>query len=109
MEILLTKQCESYTGTIGRGFGYYIRSTKTGRFFSQRSKHQVPPDGHWRFIVTCAELAQMRFHIADIRVAIDEVTNALHEKGYHDYLWMFRYPETLCANDVLKLKIELGL
>lgn len=79
MEILLSKQCESLTGCLGRGFGYYIRSTKKGRFFGQRSKHSVPTDGHWRFIVACAQLAQNKLHIADIRISWVELRNALYE------------------------------
>ena len=79
MEIFLSSTCKSLTGTLGRGFGYYIRSTKKGRFFGQRSKHSVPPDGHWRFILTCAELAQAKLHIADIRVEWGELYSALYE------------------------------
>ena len=56
MKIILSKQCASLTGSLGRGFGYYIKThqSKNGkpRFFSQRSKHQVPHDGHLRFIFT---------------------------------------------------------
>ena len=63
MEIILTKQCEALTGSLGEGFGYYIRRAphKDGsvRFFSQRSKWDVPPDGHLRFIFACADLTLM--------------------------------------------------
>lgn len=79
MEIFLSKQCESLTGSPGKGFGYYVRSTKTGRFFSQRSRHTVPPDGHWRFIVACAELAQSKLHISDIHIDWPELVGALNE------------------------------
>ena len=79
MEIFLSSNCKSFTGSLGRGFGYYIRSTKKGRFFGQRSKHSVPPDGHWRFILACAQLAQNGLHIADIKVSREEVKNALYE------------------------------
>ena len=81
MEIFLSPTCESLTGSLGRGFGYYIRSTKKGRFFGQRSKHAVPPDGHWRFILACAELAQAKLHIGDIEVTGEEIENALVEAG----------------------------
>lgn len=84
MEIILSKQCESLTGSLGRGFGYYIRGFYCKRknvthYYAQRSKHAVPPDGHLRFIFTCAELAQNRMHIADIRVSAEELRLAFNE------------------------------
>ena len=86
MEIILSKQCEALTGSLGRGFGYSIqrRRGQDGKyhFFSQRSKHPpIPIGGHLRFIFTCAELAQMRLHIADIRVSAKELQEALEEAG----------------------------
>ena len=78
MEIILSERCKSLTGNLGSGFGYFIVKRK-GRFYSVRSKHDVPPDGHWRFILTCAELAKNGLHIADIRVTRDELKNALYE------------------------------
>ena len=57
MEIILSSNCKSLTGSLGRGFGYSIQRRKN-RFFTKRdSKGIIPPDGHWRFIVACAELA----------------------------------------------------
>ena len=86
MEIILSKQCESLTGTLGRGFGYYIKvhrsTTGKPRFFSQRSKHTVPPDGHWKMICACANMANMRLHIADIELHWHELYEALYE-AYH--------------------------
>ena len=80
MEIILSNHCKSLTGSLGQGFGYFIVNRK-GRFYSVRSKHSVPPDGHWRFILTCAELAQNGLHIADIRVSHQELSEALSEAG----------------------------
>ena len=84
MEIILSKQCESLTGSLGKGFGYFIqrRRGQDGKyhFFSQRSKHPpIPIDGHLRFIFTCADLAQMRLHVSDIRVPAKELREALEE------------------------------
>ncbi len=109
MEIILSKQCESLTGTLDVGFGYYIRSTKTGRFFSQRSKHSVPPDGHWRFIVTCAELAQNRLHIADIEVSGYELKVALSEACLFASSLCVDLDHVYNAKDVLQFKTERGL
>ena len=108
MEIFLSSTCKSLTGTLGRGFGYYIRSTKKGRFFGQRSKHSVPPDGHWRFIVACAQLAQSKLHIADICVSCDELKSALLEAGHHTAMWNLRLNE-YHARDILNLKTTFGL
>ena len=88
MEIILSKHCEALTGSLGKGYGYYIRRARhedgSIRFFSQRSKHPpIPHDGHLRFIFACAELAQLKTHIADIRVSRKELRQALWEAGYY--------------------------
>jgi len=112
MEIILSKQCESLTGSLGRGFGYYIKTHKSKngkpRFFSQRSKHQVPPDGHLRFILTCAKLAQNKLHIADVKVPCEELKSALHEAGYFIAMNYLRL-EIYTASDIINLKHTFGL
>ena len=87
MEIILSKQCEALTGSLGKGYGYFIQRRRSYngsvRFFSQRSKHPpIPADGHLRFIFACAELAQLKTHISDIRVSRKELSDALWEAGY---------------------------
>ncbi len=115
MEVILTQRCKSLTGTVGSRFGYYIRSTKTGRFFSQRSRHCELPEAHWRFIVSCAELSKLNLHIADIKVDWLELQTALYEakcftaseqvrRNYAD-----KHKATYNAADVLNLKITFGL
>ena len=119
MEIILSEQCESLTGSLGRGFGYYIKThrSKSGniRFFSQRSKHQVPPDGHLRFILTCAQLAQNKLHIADIKLHWTELYDALYE-AYHfvaaDHVGTNGREAvklTYNARDIINLKHTFGL
>ena len=86
MEIVLSKQCESITGSLGEGFGFAIqrRTDHNGRtrFWGVRkSTGAVPADGHLRFIFTCAELTQAKLHIADIRVSAKEFQSALNEAG----------------------------
>lgn len=88
MEIILSKKCEALVGSLGKGYGYYIRRARhqdgSVHFFSQRSKHPpIPRDGHLRFIFACAELAQMKTHIADIRLPRKELTDAIWEAGFH--------------------------
>ena len=106
MEIILSKQCESLTGSLGKGFGYSIQRRKDhkGRyhFYSQRYKWNVPPDGHLRFIFACADLAQMGLRVSDIRVTRKELREALEEAGSflsaaHDIR------HELSATDIIKI------
>ena len=112
MEIILSTQCESLTGSLGKGYGYYIRRAphKDGsvRFFSQRSKWNVPRDGHMRFIFTCAELAQMGLHVADISVKKEELYDALTEANHWIAARSLRLP-LYNARDIINLKITFSL
>ena len=113
MEIILSKQCESLTGAISTDLGYFLVNRK-GRFFSQRSRHSVPPDGHWRFILTCANLAQPRLYLTDIRVPAWELADALHE-AYHFIAErqvranIDRGKNLYNAHDIINLKITFSL
>ena len=107
MEIFLSKQCESLTGSLGRGFGYFI-VRRGKRFFSQRSRHSVPPEGHWRFILTCAELAQNKLHIADIRVSREELKQAMYEARIFIAMQHLR-KDLYDARDIINLKITFSL
>ena len=108
MEIILSKQCESLTGSLGKGFGYSIQRRRSYdgsvRFFSQRSKHPpIPHDGHLRFIFTCADLAQMGLHIADIKVTNRELFEALREANLPAPAFLnWNNVETYNANDIIK-------
>ena len=100
---------------LDRGTGYYLRSTKKGRFYSQRSKGFVPPDGHWRFIVLCAELAQNGLHISDIDVHWMELSDALYEARHFVANQHIRANGVqgvkliYNARDILNLKTTFGL
>ena len=124
MEIFLTEQCKSLTGSIGRGFGYSIRhykSKKGVRFFAKRdSKGIVPHDGHWRFILTCAELAHTSLHIEDIQVDWLELQTALYEakhfiasehvrRKYAPLSGARDVRHELNARDIINLKTTFGL
>ena len=119
MEIILSKHCEALTGSLGKGFGYYIRRARhedgSVRFFSQRSKHPpIPADGHLRFIFACAELAQLKTHIADIRVSRMELREALSEAGYRIFASRCpvlassasECPDILSAADIINFRRE---
>ena len=115
MEIILSQQCESLTGTLGRGYGYAI--TRRGkRFFSIRSpKPPHPFMGHWLFIAKCAEMTNMRLHIADISIHHQELQDALEEAHhfvaaqmvYHNYYDKAKL--TYNARDIINLKHTFGL
>ena len=107
MRIILSSNCESFTGSLGRGFGYFIVRRKNG-FFSVRSRHSVPPDGHWNFIVSCAEIARMGLHFSDIKASRVEVSDALKEARHFiaaTHLNLANYH----ARDILNLKTTFGL
>lgn len=119
MQIFLSVYCTSLSGSFGRGFGYYIRRvpSRNGsvRFFTQRSKHYVPADGHWRFILACAELAKNGLHVADINVHWQELADALYEA--HHFTAACRVglngreakKITYNANDIINLKHTFDL
>ena len=111
MEIILSKQCKSLTGSLGKGFGYHIqgRTDHDGkiRFWGVRqSKGEVPADGHLRFILACAEIAQMKLHIADIRVSAKELRGAFDEAHilYGDRLVKANAKQIYNAGEVLDFK-----
>ena len=110
MEIILSKQCESLTGSLGKGFGYFIQGRRghdgSVRFFSQRTKHPpIPIDGHLRFIFTCAELAQMGLHVSDIRVSAKELRAAFREADlwYGVRLKNTNAKQIFNASDIIKI------
>ena len=115
MEIYLSPQCESLTGSLGHGFGYYIRKRKNGYFAQRSSKGYVPHDGHWKFILTCAELAHANLHVIDVKASCDELADALYD-AHH-----FIASEHVCDNfdhigkktydarDIINLKYTFGL
>ena len=106
MEIILSKRCESFTGSLGKGFGYHIQRRKNGFFAKRNSKGEIPANGHLRFILTCAELAQMKLHIADIRVSAKELRLAFNEARllYGDRLVKADAEQIYNAREVLDFK-----
>lgn len=110
MEIILSKQCESLTGSLGRGFGYFIvgrwsRKDVKYRYYSQRSRWGVPPNGHLRFIFTCADLAQSKLHVTDIKVTNRELFDALREANLTSPAFLnWNNVEIFNASDIIILR-----
>ena len=115
MKLFLTKQCESLTGSLGTGYGYHIQHRKNGFFAKRNAKGIVPPDGHWRFIVACAKLANAKLHVTDIELHWTEAMYALEEARHfvaaqmvHDNFYG-KCKITYNADDILNLKTTFGL
>ena len=107
MKVKLSNNCLSLTGLLCRDTGYYLRQ-KGKTFFSQRIRTKVPPDGHWRFIVLCAELAHNGLYISDISVTREELKKALYEAHCFRTMQFLRL-DTYDARDILNLKTTFGL
>ena len=108
MEIILSNQCKSLRGNLGRQYGYTIQKRK-GRFYAVRfSKGEIPPDAHWRFILSCADVARLKLHICDIAVSQKELREALLEAKHYVAAGYLRLP-TYNARNVINLKHTFGL
>ena len=83
MEIILSKHCTNFSGSINKSYGYSV-CRRGKRFFSVRNANRhVPAEGHIRFILSCAEIAQMALHITDINIRAYELWQALIEAGQY--------------------------
>ena len=115
MQIILSNQCESLTGSLRRGRGYHIQKRKHGFFAKRNTKGAVPPNGHLQFIFDCAELTKSRLHMVDIRLTADELADALREaskfvaarKVTDNFVNYTK--RTYNAQDILNLKTTFGL
>ena len=108
MKIILSQQCESLTGMLNSSLGYHIEHRKNGFFSKRNQRGIVPPEGHWRMILTCAQLAQNKLHIADIRVSREELKQAMYEARIFIAMQHLR-KDLYDARDILNLKITFGL
>ena len=112
MKVILEEHCLSLVGTIERGLGYHIEHRKNGFFSKRDQRGHVPPDGHWRFIVLCAEMAQNKLYITDIQVAHTEFYDAVKEAGMVHKIpayYGWNSGAFLNARQVLKVKKEFSL
>ena len=108
MKVILSNNCLALTGMLERGFGYHLVQRKNGFFARRDAKGSVPPDGHWRFIVLCAELAQNGLYISNVLVIAKEMRVALWEAGHYVASQNLR-KSVYDARDVLNLKTTFGL
>ena len=106
MKVILSKQCLSLTGMLERGLGYHLEHRKNGFFSKRNQKGFVPPDGHWRFIVLCAEMARNGLYITDVRVRGGEIYQALKEAGYNPDDFDIRVSNLYNATDIINFRRE---
>ena len=113
MLIILSSNCIAFTGKLQRDLGYSVQRRKKCYYGVRNSRGYVPPDGHWRFILACAQLARTQLSIADIRVSNAELYDALVEANRwtaaenvkaHTYA-----KPSYNARDILNLQISFGL
>ena len=115
MKVILSSQCISLTGMLERSLGYHLQQRKNGCFAKRNTKGFVPPDGHWRFIVLCAELAHNKLYIIDIKVDWLELQTALYEakcfiaSGQVRRNYADKGKASYNARDILNLKTTFGL
>ena len=114
MKIILTNNCESFTGRIGKNYGYAVKKRKKG-FYLIRNPKNVPPVGHIQAIFALAIMANARLHIADVECSAEELHNALYEAHHFvaaQHVWenFVQYKKrSYCADDILNLKTTFGL
>ena len=98
-----------------RGLGYHLEHRKNGFFAKRNTKGFVPPDGHWRFIVLCAELTRNKLYITDIDVHWMELQTALYEAHLFQASehvrrnYGYKAKVTYNARDILNLKTTFSL
>ena len=107
MEIILSPLCASLTGALAKNHGYSLRMSRSAdgkkRCFAVRHPEHVEPNGHWLFILDCAQMAHTHFFADDIVVPLAEIKDALAEAGIGSFEWFGNYG-SLNAKDVLLLK-----
>ena len=108
MKIFLSPECTYLTGALDSYTGFHIERRLNGFFSKRNQRGKVPPDGRWRFIVLCAEMAERRTFISDIRVSYLELITALHEACLHREATQVTWP-TYDAPAILTFKNKYRL
>lgn len=108
MKLFLSAQCRSLVGTLDHTHGYHIQRRNNGFYTKRNTRGFVPPDGHWRVILACAQMAQLGFLITDVRVTAAELREALVEARYFSAAQNLRLP-FYNARDIINLKTTFGL
>ena len=114
MQIILSHNIQSFTGQISKKHGYAVKC-RNGKYYGVRNHKNVPPDGHWLFIRTCAQMAKDGFFFTNIHVPAEELHDALYEAHLFVAAQVVREnfekqtKLTYDAQDILNLKITFSL
>ena len=81
MEVILSRLCKSFTGTISKRHGYAVRQREERYYGVRNNRGYVPPEGHLLFIYDCAGIAEEGLLFSDIRVTGAELIEAAEEAG----------------------------
>jgi len=114
MKLITSSNVRIISGKIDSYTGYYLQARinlRTGKvaIYSYRKRGYVPRDGHWRFILICAEMAYIGLYATDIRVDDKELYWALYEAGHFVAAQNIRYGKIYHARDIINLKTTFGL
>ena len=113
MEVITSSNVETITGKLDSYTGYYLqaRRNKNGKakIFSYRKRGYVPRDGHWRFILMCAELAYDGLYATDVVVDQKELYWALYEARHFVAADNVKLTMTYHDRDIINLKTTFGL
>ena len=91
MEVILSRLCKSFTGTISKRHGYAVRQREERYYGVRNNRGYVPPEGHLMFIYDCAGIAEEGLLFSDIRVTGAELIEAAEEAGIRDRRKRFAY------------------
>ena len=78
MEVFFMDHINSFTGSIMKDNGYFIREIN-GRFYAQCKPGKHQDIDHWQFLVQCAQMAIHAEFLRGISVTIDEAAQAIYD------------------------------
>ena len=113
MRLVASSNVETISGKIDSYTGYFLRvkRSKSGRrtIFTCRRRGYVPADGHWRFILMCAEMAHTGLYVSDIIVDGKELYYALYEARQRLAAQSVKKYMIYNFHHIINLKITFGL
>ena len=113
MKLITTSNIETISGKIDSYTGYFLRAKRSNSgdysIYSCRRKGYIPPDGHWRFILMCAELAYQGLYATDVLVPGKELYLALREAHHFVAADNVKRHMIYHACDIINLKTTFGL
>ena len=113
MKFVTSSYVETITGKLDSYTGYFLRAKRsnTGKYviYSCRRKGYIPSEGHWRFILNCAEIANAGFYATDVLVPGNELYLALREAHHFVAADNVKPSMIYHARDIINLKTTFSL